>query len=385
VTDFEQAHYATWRGGFVKAARKLLELRYPLVVLLPAEVDDAGHAFGAESDEYQEAARKVDRALARALDSIDWSRDTVIITADHGHTGAGGHGGLEPEVIEVPLIMAGAGIRSGAALGTASLSDIAPTAAALLGMPAPGHALGRTLTDALNLDPEARAAVERADELRIVRNSAIVRAAGDAAASRVARTRIVRLPIVAVLALLGLGLIWVGRRFSALHIDWRVILIALPAFPVTYYALLGLFGQSFSPSIVSERGDVEGMLFRFGLISTAVHVLASWIALRGRVVLRDRLAAANALTACGLFVGLVPAALFWAIITPPYVEVPGPTLMVLVPATFVAIACYALAAAVTISLEIVIFFARAVDPRVRLRRLERAAALERERLEREGD
>lgn len=385
VTDFEQAHYTTWRGGFVKAARKLLELRYPVVVLLPADVDDAGHLFGAESDEYAEAARKVDRELARALDSVDWTRDTVIVTADHGHTDLGGHGGYEPEVVEVPLIMAGAGVRPGAAIAPASITDVAPTAAALLGLPAPGHALGRTLTDTLTLDPETRAAVERADELRIVRNATIVRAARDAAAARVARTRIVRLPIVAVLALFGLGLIWVGHRVSALHIDWRVILIALPAFPATYYALMGLFGQSYSPSMVGARGDVENMLFRFGLVSIAVHVVASWIALRGRVVLRDRLAAANALTACGLFIGLVPAALAWAIITPPYVDVPGARLMVLVPAMFVAIACYALAAAVTISLEIVVFFARAVDPRVRLRRLERAAALERERLEREGD
>lgn len=383
LTDFEQAHYTTWRGGFVKAARKLLELRYPVVILLPADVDDAGHLYGADSDEYLEASRKVDRELSRALDSVDWSRDTVIVTADHGHTDLGGHGGLEADVLEVPLILAGAGVRPGAAIGEAALIDVAPTAAAVLGLPAPGHSLGRTLTDVLLFDPDARSSIERADELRILRNVAITRAARDAAAARVARTRMIRLPIVGVLALLGLGLIWAGRRFSILHIDWRVLLIALPAFPATYYALLGLFGQSFSPSMVSERGDVEGLLFRFGLISTVVHVMASWVALRGRVVLRDRLAAANALTACGLFIGLLPAGLSWALITPPYVEVPGPTLMVLVPATFVAIACYALAAAVTITLEIVIFFARAVDPRVRMRRLERAMSLERERLERE--
>ena len=54
--------------------------------------------------------------------------------------------------------------------------------------------------------------------------------------------------------------------------------------------------------------------------------------------------------------------------------------MVLIPATLIAVASFALASAVTLGLEIVIFFARAVDPRVRLRRLERAAAKERDRL-----
>jgi len=38
-----------------------------------------------------------------------------------------------------------------------------------------------------------------------------------------------------------------------------------------------------------------------------------------------------------------------------------------VPATYIAVASHALAVAVTLGLEILIFFARAVDPRVRLR------------------
>ena len=45
---------------------------------------------------------------------------------------------------------------------------------------------------------------------------------------------------------------------------------------------------------------------------------------------------------------------------------------------------HALAVAVTLGLEIVVFFARAVDPRVRLRRLERAAQRERRRIARES-
>jgi len=42
------------------------------------------------------------------------SETAIVVTADHGHTGRGGHGGVEPEVLAVPLVMAGAGVRAGA-------------------------------------------------------------------------------------------------------------------------------------------------------------------------------------------------------------------------------------------------------------------------------
>jgi len=162
-------------------------------------------------------------------------------------------------------------------------------------------------------------------------------------------------------------------------------MITLPAFPVTYYLVLGLFGQNFSPSVIPARGSVVGKLFRFGLVSTAAHIVACWWALRGGVVLRERLAAANGLTMVGLFSALVPAGLAWAWYPGPHVELPTEGMLVIIPGTFVAVACYAMAVSVTLGLEIVVFFARAVDPRVRLRRLERAAAKVREHLESQSD
>jgi hypothetical protein len=63
----------------------------------------------------------------------------------------------------------------------------------------------------------------------------------------------------------------------------------------------------------------------------------------------------------------------WAFFPPPYVEVPGPTLLVLLPAVQVALALYAIAVSLALVVEVVVFFARALDPRVRLVRLERAA------------
>lgn len=366
--DFTAIHYAPWPDGFAKAARLVIEQDYPLVVLLPGAVDMAGHARGARSDEYHAAIDQVDRELSQALGLLDLTRDTVIVTADHGHTDSGGHGGTEPEVMEVPLILAGAGIRPGAMVGEAHVTDVAPTAAALLGLPAPGHALGRTLVEALALTPEARAALERADATRIARNQSVVTHARDRAQPEIERRRLRRLATVAGLSLLVIALLVSARRVGALHVDWRVILIGVPAFPVTYYALLETLGQQFSLSAIPDRDDALDQLFHFGLVSMAVQVLAGWFAMRGRVVLRDRLAAANALTACGMVMAWLPAGLMWSLYgAGTFIEPPGSAVYVLVPATYIAVACHALAVAVTLGLEILIFFARAVDPRVRLR------------------
>ena len=93
-------------------------------------------------------------------------------------------------------------------------------------------------------------------------------------------------------------------------------------------------------------------------------LVVSWFAVHGRVVLTERLATANGLFACGLLMSVVPLALAWSLMPGPFTSLPGTTLMVLVPATYVACACYAISVAVTLALELVVFFARAVDPRV---------------------
>ncbi len=380
ASDFDEILYVQWPGGFVNSTTHLLSQEHEVDILLLGEVDAAGHEYGADSDEYRAAARLVDRELEASLTDLDLDRDALIIVADHGHTDGGGHGGLEPDVVEVPLILAGAGVRRGAAVVDASILDVPPTAAALLGLPAPGHGLGRTLVEAMIIDPTSRTRVATTDEARIVRNRLLTAASQVAAQTEVRSRRLHRFPALIALLAFTVVVLLVARRLGALRVDWRVVLIAVPAFPVTYYALLGVFGQSYSPSVIPERGDVFSTLFKFGLASTVAHVVVAWIALRGRVVLRDRLAAANALTVLGLFVSLVPAGLFWAIFAGPYVDLPSPPQMVLIPATLIAVACFAMASTVTLGLEIVIFFARAVDPRVRLRRLERAAARERDRL-----
>jgi hypothetical protein len=379
--DLEDSTYAPWPDGFAKATRLALARDYPLVILLPGAIDDAGHLKGARSPAYRDAAVFVDRQLAAALGGLDLEHDTLIAVADHGHTERGGHGGLEPEVVEVPLILAGAGIRAGALVRDAELIDLAPTIAALLGVAAPGHGVGRTLTEALALDPARAASLREQDGSRIARNREAFAAIAEEASQRIEAARASRLSLTVSGVAIALVLLIMGARFGAFYIDWRVLLIAVPAFPLAFYALLDMAGQHFSLSALPDEGAGARRVFAFGGGAVAVQVFANWLALRGRVVLRDRLAAANAVAICGLLVAGIPAALAWAIFGPgPFVQLPQARWLFLIPAMYIAVACFAVAAAASLSLELIVFLARAADPRLPLRRAQRRVARERSRL-----
>jgi hypothetical protein len=290
---------------------------------------------------------------------------------------------MEPEVLQVPLIAAGAGIRPGADLIDAQLVDVAPTVAALLGIAAPGHGVGRTLREILDLDATAAHRLTELDISRVTRNRAVVEAALGQARSDQQSRRALRITWTIAVAAAALALsLWLVR-VGGMRFDWRVLLVGVPAFFIVYYMLIGVLGQSFSPSLAPERGQIAGELLKYGAAGAAVHILAGWWALRRRHVLAERLAAANGIAVVGLVLAMLSAGLVWAYYPPPYVEVPGPRMLVLIPAVLVAVACYAVGVATSQLLEVIVFFARAVDPRARLAHLERAAAKARAQVEQE--
>ena len=359
ASPFDDARYAPWPGGFTEAGSALAAGDADLVVLLVGAVDAAGHERGGDSPAYREAAGLADHALARVLAHFDLTQDAVIVTADHGHTGRGGHGGVEPEVLGVSLIAAGAGIRAGATANEARLIDLAPTVAALLALPAPGHGLGRTLTELLTFDAPARAARVAADMTRNAVTHGTVRAAEMAAADDVLAHRAERIALVASVTLLAGGLAALLIRRRALRLDRRVLLVSIPAFFVVYYGLLATLGQRFSPSLVPAQGHLAGQMVRYGVISMIVQLLASLWALSHPRTLGERLAAANGIAWTGLMLTIVPAGLIWAFFPPPYVDLPGPLWLVLIPAALVAVACAAINVALTLGVEVIIFTARA--------------------------
>ena len=111
------AYEAAQRRQAQEGRALLGELRgQPALVMIELHaVDESGHGWGGASDEYRRAAAGADDAIRelRVRPSTS-SRDTLVVTADHGHVGIGGHGGPEDEVLHVPLVLAGAGVRAGA-------------------------------------------------------------------------------------------------------------------------------------------------------------------------------------------------------------------------------------------------------------------------------
>ncbi|MFI8812192.1 MULTISPECIES: alkaline phosphatase family protein [unclassified Streptomyces] len=97
------------------------------------EVDGAGHSSGTSSDAYLKALGVADAQIGRLLNAVT-SRPTyakedwlVVVTADHGHTPTGGHGGNSPGERGTFVIARGKGIQPGSVRHDVKITDIAPT------------------------------------------------------------------------------------------------------------------------------------------------------------------------------------------------------------------------------------------------------------------
>jgi hypothetical protein len=122
-----------------------------LVIVHVPDIDEAGHAFGGASKEYLAVARKVDGDIGRLVGALQDGDTSFVIVSDHGHIDTGGHGGWEPEVIDVPAIFAGAGVRFGK--GTGTLDQVAPTVAFLSGLAVPRNGVSAPL-DVMTAAPD---------------------------------------------------------------------------------------------------------------------------------------------------------------------------------------------------------------------------------------
>jgi hypothetical protein len=127
---------------------------YQLLFILLMQVDYAGHYEGGPRDpRWNEAAGRVDSLLGEIVAELDLSRDTILVTSDHGHIDRGGHGGHEPVVLMEPFVLAGAGVQPGE-YRSVQMVDVSPTTAALLGTNIPASSQGRALTEMLELGPD---------------------------------------------------------------------------------------------------------------------------------------------------------------------------------------------------------------------------------------
>lgn len=262
-----------------------------LLLIHPLYIDEAGHEHGARSDGYRAAVARADRELAGFLGTIDLERDLLVVTADHGHSLRGGHGGREDRVAHVLTCYAGLGVQRRAEIGTMSVTTFSPSLALLLGLRFPaGMRAGDDDLDALwdIVDgsalsapylAERREAVERfraenrAEVARLMPASGGSWAALHHAARRGQATR--ALPFVALL----LALLWVHalghRRLagaagsgSSVRFGWGWIL----GFGLAAYAFQTGLRGSFDLSSIGTRG---GFLLFTPLLGVGVSAAAA--------------------------------------------------------------------------------------------------------------
>ncbi|MCQ4211979.1 alkaline phosphatase family protein [Streptomyces longispororuber] len=103
-------------------------------------VDHAGHSYGAASQQYLDAIHGVDGQVGQLVDALtsratygteDW---LILITADHGHTDAGGHGGSSWPERQTFMIAVGGTAAAGSTRYDVRMPDVAASALAHLGV-----------------------------------------------------------------------------------------------------------------------------------------------------------------------------------------------------------------------------------------------------------
>lgn len=248
-----------------------------LMLIHPVYVDAAGHAAGAGSARYRIAVARADRELHEFVSGLDLSRDLLLVTADHGHSLRGGHGGAQAQVAQVLSCYAGAGIAPAPDLGVLRATTLAPALAVALGLRFPAQM--RAGDDDLDtlwqlFDPAAfprgylaarRQAVER---FRQENRAQLARWLGAGAAPtwtalyelhRKEQERGVRAALLAALAVLAVVLGFHARPGAALFgFGWVLSTLALAG------ALQVLLRGSFDATAMNDRLRFVGFVLFLG-------------------------------------------------------------------------------------------------------------------------
>ena len=266
-----------WQREVCDAIVPFLERRPKgLLVAGLTAADEAGHDYGGKSEEYAQVAAAVDACLGRLVEALDDGETTFVVASDHGHIqrrGHGGHGGAEKEVTAVPLVLAGKGVKPGP--GLAYQIDVAPTIAALLGLPIPASNQGAVLFDALDLSPAQQHALDRRmrEQLEVFAENTPNRGA------TMDRERADRLP-----ASLGAGLglvLALGFAVARIPVPKQRLFWSVAAFLGVYFGLFWALGLDYSLSSIIREEYLNGFFARNVAAAAIAFLAASAVAKRG--------------------------------------------------------------------------------------------------------
>ncbi len=327
--DAVQDHFYT-AGADQQADRDVVDAVLPwlksgqdqFVLIHLDQVDYAGHhEGGAVSPNWAAAARRSDDLLREIVAPLDLTKDTVLVTSDHGHLDRGNHGGPEPILLLEPFVLVGAGVQPGV-YGDTYQADAAPTIAALLGANIPASAEGRVRTEMLALTPLGRDAITAAEvnqkrTLAVAYDAAIGQplakepgstdeATAAITAAQAARLRAERLPriLIGVLVLLALVFVIVQVRGSTLLWGIAGTLVYVAVFNVRY---LLLSHRTYSLTTVSGANE----LIMYVLVTGLLAFVIGWLVfVLGTRLFFCRPAQAARLTLC------------WALLTVALVALP---------------------------------------------------------------
>jgi len=144
-------------GQVVDTALRFLKnfrLHYLLIHL--NQVDHVSREYGAASNEYRQAALRVDVHLRDIAQATNVQRNVLIVVSDYGHPDAGERGKYGRVALMAPFVMVGPAVVPGD-YGHIAPGDVAPTVAALLGTAVPNAAQRPIRFDMLRMDEVQRA------------------------------------------------------------------------------------------------------------------------------------------------------------------------------------------------------------------------------------
>ena len=268
------------REVFDAALPWVVDPSYVFVVIHLDQVDYAGHyQGGGASSSYAEAAKRVDAYLREIAMRLDLGRDTLLVTSDHGHLNRGGHGGPEAVVTTQPFVLAGAGAANEQA--TIEMVDVAPTIAALLGLPLPASTQGRPAYKLLSLTPEQEnrlrnLSAEQQERLRLALEGALGRSievnAGSGDPAQALDDALVDAMdpwftwrmIGSGLILFALIVVWVLRK-GALKF-WA--LLGVPVYALFFHEIYSVaLGRTYSLSSAASQADLLATILGCAAIS----------------------------------------------------------------------------------------------------------------------